>query len=286
MNSKNVSSTIKQIMGQAISSKARRFTYCLIDDTSETKVGTAVAIKLGNRFFLATAAHVIKKAQSIKVVVRDQVRTHLSYFKNKHFEDCSDVGMLEIMPSDSHRFDFLSQHLLYKNIDDEEKLPAMVVGFPGQFCKAGKEIDLTIESIVRIVYCNTLTFHTLVVPRSKWPSEGLPDEDGMYKKLVDGRDMLIDFEPEPEVIPFRPQSTGTENPPVECKSLDPHGMSGGGIWLAQVKEGKENIESPDARLIGLQTGWHPSKNLLHGIRIGVWLDVVRNKYPDLRNIVL
>jgi len=162
----------------------------------------------------------------------------------------------------------------------------MVVGFAGQFCKPGRQIDLTTETLLKLVDCQTLTYHTVVLPRSQWPSEGLLDEHGRCKQLVNGRDMLIDFEPEPEVIPFRPKSTGTENPPVECKSLDPHGMSGGGIWLAQVKEGKENIQSPDPRLIGLQTGWHPSKNLLHGIRVGVWLDLVRNQYPDLRNIVV
>jgi hypothetical protein len=242
MNSQNIPSTIKQIMGQGISSQARRFTYCLIDDSSETKVGTAVAIQMGSRFFLATAAHVIRNAETIKAVVQDQVISYVSDFNAKYYDSCSDIGLLEVSSSDSHRFNFLSAYRLCKKIDDEKKLPVMVVGFAGQFSKPVKRIQLTIDNILPIVYCNTLTCGTVVLPSSEWPSEELPDENGMYKKLVDGRDMLIDFEPEPKVTPFTSQSTGTENPRVACQSLYPHGMSGGGIWLAQIREGPEKVE--------------------------------------------
>lgn len=282
MNSENTSCTIKQIMGQAISSQVRRFTYCVIDDTSETKVGTCVAVQLGNRFFLATAAHVIENVHDIKVIVRDQVVEYVSHFAAIHCDTRLDLGVLEISPSDSHRFeDFLSQGRLCETIEDKQKLPTMVVGFCGQFCKPVEQIDIDTENTLRVVCCNTLDFHTFVLPRSKWPSEGLPDESGVDKQLVDGRDMLIDFEHKPEIMPFTKQSTGKKNPPVECQSLDPGGMSGGGIWLAQIREGEEKLHSPDARLIGLQLGWHRTSKLLHGIRIGAWLDFVRGQYPDL-----
>jgi hypothetical protein len=283
MNSENTSSTIKQIMGQAISSQARRFTYCLIyEEKCETKVGTAVALKLGTRFFLATAGHIIEKARSIKVLMHDQVRHYVSDFAAKDYDREFDVGLLEIADSESDPFEFMPQNFLCRTINDEQEMPVLVIGFASQFCKPIKTIDLTPESSSRVVRCDTLTFNTVVLPRSEWPSEGLPDEDGIHKKLVDGHDMLLDFEPEPEVIPFTANSTGTENPAVECQTLNPHGMSGGGIWLAQIREGPEKLNSPDARLIGLQTGWHPSKNLLHGICIGVWLDFVSDRYRDLR----
>lgn len=281
MNSEKTSSTIKQIMGQAIAEQARRFTYCLIEDTGETKVGTAVAVQLGTRFFLATASHVIENARGIKALVRDQAAHCVSDFVARHCDNRCDVGLLEISSSHSHRFEFLSQDRLCETIEDEQEVPAMVVGFAGQFCNTVKQIDLTPESSLRLVRCDSLTFNTVVLPRSQWPSEGLPDEYGNYRQLVDGRDVLIDYAPEPEVKPFTPKTAGTDNPPVECLTLDPRGMSGGGIWLAQIAEGKERLNYPDPRLIGLQLGWYRERNLLRGIRIGAWLDFVRDRYPDL-----
>jgi hypothetical protein len=284
MSTENTSNTIRQIMGQAISSQARRFTYCLIDDTSETKIGTAIAIQLGNQFFLATASHVIENTRSIKALMHDKVTNFVSNFIARHCDSNLDLGILEIYPPDSQFFDeFLSKDRLCETIEDEQEIPALIIGFPCQFCNTYKQIELTPESLVRIVRCDSLTFHTIVLPYSKWPSEGLPDEYGDNKKLVIGRDMLIDFNHEHEVKPFTPKTAGTDNTPVECPSLDPRGMSGGGIWLAQIAASKEKLHSPDARLIGLQLGWHRTKNLLRGIRIGAWLDLVRNQYPDLMN---
>ena len=268
-------------MRQASAEQARRFTYCLIEDTDGTKVGTAVAVQLGTRFFLATAGHVIENARNIKALVRDQAAHCVSDFIARHCDNRFDVGLLEISSSHSHCFDFLSQHRLYETIEEEQTIPAMVVGFPGQFCEPGKQIDLTTRSFLRVVQCKTLTFQTVVLPRSEWPSEGLPDEHGDYKQLVDGRDVLIDYAPEHEARPLTPKTAGIDNPPIECLSLDPRGMSGGGIWLDQIAESKEKLEYPDTRLIGLQVGWHRARNLLTGIRIGTWLDLVRDQYPDL-----
>lgn len=282
MSPEETSLTIKQIMGQAIAEQARRFTYCLVyEETGETKVGTAVAVKLGERFFLATAAHVIENAQSVKALMHDQIAHYVSDFATRYYDSCLDVGLLEISLPDSQRFDFLSQHRLCETIEEEQEIPAMVVGFPGQFCNTMKQIDLTPESSLRLVRCDTLTFNTVILPRSEWPSEGLPDEHGNYRQLIDGRDVLIDYAPEPEVKPFTPKTAGTDNPPVECPSLDPRGMSGGGIWLAQIASSDEKVNYPDTRLIGLQLGWHRTKNLLRGIRIGTWLYLVRNRYPEI-----
>lgn len=278
---------IEQIMGQGLAEHARQFTYCLIDDTGETKVGTAVAIQLGDRFFLATAAHLVENARGIKALVREQVSFDVSDFVAKHYDNQFDVGLLEISSSDSHCFEFLPQNKICETIEEEQKLRIMVVGFPGQFCKSAKPINLTAENLFRVVRvrCESITFNTHLLPRSEWPSDGLPDEHGMYKQLIDGCDMIIDYQPEHKIRPFTPKTTGIVNPPVECSSLDPRGISGGGIWLAQTAENKEGIIHSDTRLIGLQLGWHQTKNWLRGIRVGAWLDLVRDKYPDLIKVV-
>jgi len=285
MNSEETSLLIKQIMGQAIAEQARRYTYCLIyKEIGETKVGTAVAVKVGKRFFLATAGHVIKDAQSVKALMHDQISSDFSDFVAKHYDSQLDVGLLEISLCDSHRFDFLPQDRLYEEIEDTQEIPAIVIGFASQFCNTAGQIYLSPESSLRIVRCDTLTLNTFVLPVSKWPSEGLPDEYGINRQLVNGHDILIDYTPEPEIKPFTSKSAGTDNPSIECLSLDPRGISGGGIWLAQIAESEEKVHSPDTRLIGQQLGWHRTKNLLRGIRISAWLDLVRERYPEITTL--
>jgi len=286
MNSEGPQSRIEQIMRQAVAEQTRRFTYCLITGKGEdARIGTGVAIRLGSRFFLITAAHVVGKRTSIKALVRDQVAICASDFVAKHCDNRHDVGLLEISPSDAERLEFLPLDRLCETIDSSGEVPAMVVGFPRQLCQDSGPTDLTPENSLRLVICNTLSFYTVVLPRSKWPNDGLEDERGECKPLVDGVDMLMDYAPEPEIRPVTPKTSGTVNPPIECRSLDPCGMSGGGIWLAQIGESEEGVNYPDTRLIGLQTSWYHQRNLLRGIRIGAWLDVIRDQYSDLKDLL-
>jgi hypothetical protein len=266
--------------GMAIAEQARRFTYCLTDDSGEAKLGTAVAIRVKEHFFLATAAHVVQGGRNIRVLVRNQIAWDVSDFVARHYDNRRDVGLLELSLGNSHRFEFLTPNRLCLTIDEEQELPVMVVGFPGQFC-AVEQVDLTTDSLLQFVACNTLSFHTALLPRSKWPIDGLLDTHGGDAQLADGLDMLIDYEPEHEVKPFTPKTIGNENAAVQCTSLDPRGMSGGGIWLAQITETRERLSYPDVCLIGLQVGWYPRRNLLHGIRIGGWFDLLRERYPEL-----
>jgi len=273
-------------MGQAVAQQARQFTHCLITVEGEAAgIATAVAVRLGKRFFLATAAHVVDEAVSIKALVRDQVALCVSDFVAKHCDNRHDVGVLEVSPADADRFEFLPLDRLCETIDNNAELPAMVVGFPGQFCQQSKPIELTPENSIRVIRTDTLSFYTVILPRSEWPDEGWPDENGICEPFVDGVDMLIDYAPESDVRPLRPNTSGTENSPVQCPSLDPRGMSGGGIWLAQIAESKERLNYPDTRLIGLQVSWYRRRNLLRGVRIGAWLDLVRDRYPDLQKVV-
>jgi len=275
-----------RIMGQALASQARRHTYCLIHGSDNARIGTAVAVKLGERHFLATVAHMIEgDTANIQVILHNQVAVAASHFVARHYDLHVDVGLLEVSASDAHRFNFVEHAHLLETIEDHQELPAMVVGFPGQFCAGAAETDLTTNSLLRVIFCNSLSYHTVVLPMREWPADGLPDENCVCQTLTEGRDMLVDFQDEQEVRPFTPQSCGSDNPPVECPSLDPHGMSGGGIWLAQVGMGREQVSWPDARLIGLQISWHRTRNLLRGVRIGAWLDLVREKYADLRDTI-
>lgn len=273
-----------QIMGQALAEHARRHTYCLIVEGASTTVGTAVAIQLGQRYFLATAAHVIQGSDHmIKALVRNRTVPHVAHFDAMHCDQQSDMGLLEISPLHSSHFTFLTRDRLCERMVNRDYPPTMVVGFPVQFNHTLPPVGIGRDAVLQLIICNSLTYHTQILPSSDWPNEGLPDENGILQPLIEERDMLIDFEPGQEVRPFTPQSAGRLNATVECPTLDPHGMSGGGIWLAQVRMSTHNVSYPDAPLIGLQVGWHQTKNWLHGIHIGAWLDLVREEYPDLKD---
>jgi len=275
-----------RIMGKALASQARRHTYCLIHGSDNAKIGTAVAVKLGERYFLATAAHVIEDdTANVQAILQNQVAVAVSNFVGRHYDLSADVGLLEVSASDAHQFSFLEHTHLLETIEEQQQLPVIVVGFAGQFCGGAVETDLTPDTLLQMRFCNTLSYHTVVLPKSGWPPDGLPDENCVCQMLTEGRDMLVDFQYRQEVQPFTPRSCGGDNPTVECASLDPHGISGGGIWLAQVTEGPERVSRPDARLIGLQIGWHRTENVLRGVRIGAWLDLVREKYPDLEDTI-
>lgn len=284
MNAKRMPSTgtMGRMMGKALGEHARRYTYCLVDETHGVKIGSAVAIQMDDRFFLATAAHIIAHdAHAIKVLVHDQVALHVDTFLASYCDVRCDIGLLEISPSKACHFEFLPQDRLSESMEDETSPPVIVVGFPAQFCQIGPGMTLTTEDLLQLVLCGALTFHTQVLPPSTWPEEGLEDTNGILKPLIADRDMLLEFEPEQEVTPFTPQTVGLENRAIACPVLDPQGLSGGGIWLARVAEGKGGVTFPDPLLIGLQVSWYRAKNWLRGVRIGTWLNLVREKYPGL-----
>lgn len=216
-------SLMAQIQGQALAEQARRFTYCLVDQTDPTCGGTTVAVKLGEHFFLATAGHVINNDHCLKVLIRDSVAEAVSDFVTRHWDEQLDVGLLEVNSSDSYLFDFARQDRLLGTIDQEQVLPTLVVGFPGQFNQPILQTQLTHKSQIKVCQRDALTYHTVVLPRSEWPSEDIGEP------LIEGRDLLIDFHPETELKRLTPQASGTEAPAVNSPPLDPHGLSGGGI---------------------------------------------------------
>ena len=271
---------IKQIMGQAIAEKARTFTYPLIID--DKSIGTAISIKLGEHYFLATASHIIKNADEIKVITHNQITNPITNFADKYCDNNVDLGLLEILSSDSEYFDdFLSYDGFNDAINVENENPTMVIGYPSQYCNTEEEIMLSQKYIAKFTRCDSVTFHSNTLSHSKWPIDGLPDEYGNHKTLIKGQDILVEFLPKSEITPFTSKTAGTANPAIKCPPLHPCGMSGGGIWLSQLTEVKEKINIPDPRLIGIQLSWYKKRNILRGIKINAFLDFVKEKYPDI-----
>jgi len=252
--------------------QTRQFTYRLIDRTDETAGGTAVAVKLSKRFFLATAKHVIDNDHTIEVLVRDSVLISVFNFAARILHDEADAALLEFDPSDAQHFEFAPETRMEPRLDMKDGLPVIVivVGYPGQFIRPSKRALLNDNTEILVREVNPLTFRSVVLPWSEW------HKDGIDPPLVYERDLLVDFNPKQQLKKLEPRNAGTEAVIIDGAPPHPRGLSGGGIWLAQVSE-KNSLRIPDIRLIGLHTGYYEESGWLRGIRIGVWLDLLSNK---------
>lgn len=269
MVTENESNSIDVIQWQALYEQARRLTYRLIDRTDATGGGTAVAVKVSDRSFLATAKHVIDNDHTIEVVIRDSVVSTVSDFTSRVLHDEVDVALLELAPSVARHFDFAPQTRIRTVLDTEDKLPIIVVGYPGQFMRHGKRVPLNDDTDISIQEVTAFTFQSVTLPCSDWP------KDGIYPPLVYERDLLVDFQPEQQLKILGPHDAGTEAVSIGGDPPRPHGLSGGGIWLAQVRESeKSGLWVSDVCLIGLQTSYHKESGWLRGVQIGTLLDLL------------
>lgn len=267
-----------RIMGQALISQARQYTYCLISEGEDRSIATAIAIEHQGHCFLATAGHVIPRdGAGIKVLLRNEAALAVSDFADRRWDSASDVGFLEIAPGAARHFQFLTLDAIEAELSIEETLPAVIVGYPAQFARPAGTVQLTTDAICRFIGCNSFGYSTSLLPRNEWPQDGLPDELGVHRELTDD-DLLLDYDHDPFVRTFTAQTAGTDSPATACDTIDPSGMSGGGIWLAQANQSPAGILSPGMHLIGIQLSWYRDSNLLRGVRLGRWLDLVRQKY--------
>jgi hypothetical protein len=264
-----------QIQWDALRHQASRFTFCLIDKTEQT-IGTVIAINLEQKFFFVSAKHLIDNDHELEILPKGHLTPATSLdFIEKICDGQFDVGFIELNSDAANRFDFAEDTRLSVEIDGEKELPTLVIGYPSQFIQSA-DTQITDNMILRLTIPSQLVFRSVVLPQSEWPNNS-----SLKESLNPLKDLLIDYKPEQRIKQLLPGASVVDAPFVDCKELDPHGMSGGGIWLAKVEERYEGLCLSDVRLIGIQTGWYKDFGLLKGLRISLWLDMFRTTYPKL-----
>jgi hypothetical protein len=264
-----------QIEATALTSKAHASTYCLIDLTTGAN-GTVVAVNIGSRYFLATAAHVIPASHDFKVVVRDSIDGVYDFAaRNVHPE--LDIGLLELLPKDIPRFHdtFVPANAIMVRSDQGAEYNVTVVGYPHKLIDQVDRRPLSPNETVEVHQCNAFTFHSVALPLSEWPSSGTKTPP------VPGIDIFIDFNPEDSVHLIDAKKSGDTPFKIAASAPHPAGVSGGGIWLLQSST-SNTLWQPVAHLHAIQFGFHPS-GWLRGALIDTWLEVVDNNYPDLKS---
>lgn len=263
-----------QIEVNALAAKAHASTYCLIDLTDGAD-GTVVAVNIGSRFFLATAAHVIPGSHDFSVVLRDSI-DNVYDFAARHVHPTLDVGLLELLPKDVPRFHdtFVPADCINVQADQDTEYNVTVVGYPGKLIVQVDRRPLTPNETLQVQQCNAFTFLSVALPLSEWPTSGTKTVP------VPGVDIFIDFDPEDSLHFMNPKTSGAAPVKVDSPAPHPAGISGGGIWLFR-SSASNTVWQPVALLHAIQFGFHPS-GWLRGALIDTWLEVVENNYPELK----
>lgn len=265
--------------GGAIMARMRGCTIRLLDFTRPDCGGTGVGVALGERYFLATAEHVIPVDHDIRLLVRGCGDVKVEFASSCRSKD-DDVALLELERSlaESIACEFVSADGMALELDQYARVPVTVLGYPGQLINTTEFEGINADEWVQAHECRTLTFVSETMPTSEWPGGELCRHRAML-----GRDLFVYFEPE---TTMQKMNLRLAEPPLEAIDFDKvllDGMSGGGIWLEHAESRGVWYASP--KLLGIQVSYLPSAGWLRGTPIARVLDLAWDNYPDLRDTI-
>lgn len=263
---------------EALSRQAEIPVFRLMDLTDPTGGGSCVAIKLGTKLFLATAAHVVHARHEYEIILPDRVGSLKYPFVDIHKDEDSDVAALEIKSSmvNVFRDEFICQDQLLCHFDQQHAWPAIVIGYPSELLGHGR-VTSAIPGINIVVRpTRAFTLHTSTIPKEKWPLRARP----LY-------DIFLNYEQyKAEKTAMKCLHSGNAGVTAQVFHRKPPampGISGGAIWLKRVTQNP--VWKPSLQLIGLQVSWVSEIPRIRGTLIRRWLDLVGRHYPDLREII-
>lgn len=261
---------------KAITDQTRSVTFRLLDEDEPTLGGTAVALKIGVRYFLATAAHVISSKHRVCVPLKTKHLTFSDFARREYYPDNDpDVGFLEIPKEAVRRFQsaFLDGKYVMTSFDRNSILPVRVVGFPGEYLRVMRREHIAHNQVLETRGIQTFHYLTETLPQSEYPDNTSGDESVLYVGFRADLPVWVD----PASMDVVPKETGDVTPQL-------HGMSGCGMWLEQ-ESAEEGIWSADSRLLALQSGYHKGEGWIKGISMLRWLDLVEECYSDLKQSI-
>ena len=267
----------KLLRDKAITKQIVDVTYRLLDEDDCTLGGTAVALKIGGRHFLATAAHILSNKHRLSVHLKTE-DLRFSGFSGREYcpDDDPDVGFLEIPQEDIRRLPwaFLDGKHVVTSFDRNSALLVRVVGFPGEYMRVIKREQIGSNDLRETRAIRGFHYLTHLLPRAKCPESTDGDESVLY--LDFNPDLPVLSDPS-NMIDVVPKETGEMAPPL-------YGISGGGIWLEQ-EATEKGIWRADTKLLALQSSYHKGDGWIKGTSMVKWLDLVEGCYPDLKQAI-
>lgn len=255
---------------RALDAQAKRYTVRIADATDLKAGGSAVPIQMGNRYFLATAGHVIRECPELVIVSETPGLGHRDFVAS-HLDIQKDIGLLELSAASalSLGIDFLPSTSIRAGFKLDETTPLVISGFPG-----GSAEVVQGHTITKIIF-TAFVFHVepLIPPYKK----ELKIEDADTCIFCRFREKIYIGSVDPNMC------EGAENVREE-KFPDVAGISGCGVWRANV-DMRSGIWEPSLELLAIEISWFEEKGWIRSRRIDDFLSLVEANYSDLIEVV-
>ena len=230
------------------------------------QTGSGTCIQLADRFFVATAAHIIDGYGCDRITLvhtrsPSNVRVRIIQLGRAGGwtpSDLFDLAWLEIEPSDARRMEktFVPIDRLGFEIP-REPFNVVVLGFPIGL------MDPTLRSspVLRV---QPFSYSTVTMAADKFPP----------RRHVH-TDMFFDM----------PLQSNVTNSGAPVNTLpDALGLSGAGMWNMDIN--RPGLWAPEcASLIGIQRTASTTDEWLRGTPVAYWLRLVRRDHPDLAEVI-
>ncbi len=225
------------------------------------EIASGTLLRLGSRYFIATAAHCIRKSDLAKVRVAYREKDYSTHFTlvrkgtlGGTAGDPSDVGYIEVDKSVVERTpaEFLTLDHIAVKYDAGDSL-AFLFGFPAELVPK----DEALERRFRFSSLGLLTI--------------MATTDSIPEFVNSGIDVFVQY-PEEGMLDEQAQ-----HHPVP----QPEGVSGGSIWIYNPNLANPIVGVHNARFIGIQKSWLPSYRIAIGNKVSNLLKLLCRDYPDL-----
>lgn len=228
-----------------------------ISPSGEPSVGSGTCVEIGNRLFVATAAHNFKDLQnggrvvlfsgrgSTLIRLKEVGHNYLSYGAPKTL----DVAWVEINQDSAAQSNLLGIPLRsiapYHSLDESYY---SITGIPSERSKIDIENKQARVTLLPIIYYT----HAASKP-------GVADAD-LFLNYPIG-------------------SVNTENQLVPTD--DPYGMSGGGIWYTPPMDVSQVWSLAAYPLVGIVVSFLPQSRQICGLQMHRWLSLLHKDHPEL-----
>ena len=238
----------------------------IIKNNRLTNTGSGTCIQVGDRYFVATAAHVIASSQKEEIWLIHQTAPTENQIPilacgtrgGTANEDDIDVGWIELEGNTAIGLNktFIQLAQIQPNVAFVENDLVVINGYPGALVNKQllKLRELSVQSIA---------YHTVTLPKSEWPN-------GKQEAF----DIITNYPSDGNIL--------TDGTPYSLP--DAPGISGGGIWSMNITTA--GLWSPmSAQLIGVFRSWSDSHRWGRGTQIQHWLKLISDSHPELEDVV-
>jgi hypothetical protein len=239
-------------------------------DGKPNGVGSGTCIRIDDRYFIATCAHVIAPYETRNLRLIHSLEPSVTEFNilrtglRGGVAGDIDVAWLELDPRDLATLgkQFIDHRRVRPHTPHLPDDLAVLFGFPGKLLSPEKTPDGELIGLG----ARPIAYHTGTLAPDQYPNSDPPPDLEV--------DMFLDYPSDGNILT---SGSSAELPPAP-------GLSGGGIWSSGVTT--EGIWSPEgAALIGIEKSWPGKHVYVRGTQIQHWFRMLAEDLPELEPIV-